>query len=120
MRQPALHVGIELPHGLIVAVVSPEHLQRHWQGCRPGQVIAVVIPEGGGDVGDATVFALGFGNITRPFGIEVVVVEKEGLAETTARSVAEPGLALVTLRTIDGHTLVVGEDAPTGVLIYLI
>ena len=100
--------------------MSYEHRERHGQGCRPGQVVAVVVPEGGSHVGYAAVLTLGFGNVACPFGIEVVVVEEESLAETPPCAVAKPRLTLITLRAVDGHALVVGEDAPAGILVHLI
>ena len=45
-----------------------------------------------------------------------MVVHQVAFAPTAHRMVAHPRLSLVTLRTIDGHTLVVGANAPEGIL----
>ena len=114
--QPSFHVGIELAHGLVVAVLANHHVEGHRQGGGPCHVVGIVVPESGSHVGDASVFALCLGDVACPFGVEGVVVEKEGLAVAAAGAVAEPWLAFVALRTVNGQSFIVGQHAPVGVV----
>ena len=118
--QPPFHVRIVFPQRLIVAIVANEHRERHGQGSRPGEVVAIVVPEGRSHVGNASVLALCLGDVSCPLGIERLTVEQERLAETAPCAVAQPGLPLIALWTVHRHALVVREDAPPRILIYLI
>ena len=115
---PSLHVGVVGAQGCVVAVVGEEHVEGHGQGGGPRHVVGVVVPERRGDVGDAAVLALRLGDVAHPFGVERAVVIEECLAIAAAGAVAQPRLALVALRTVHRHSLVVAAHAPGGVAIY--
>ena len=114
--QPSFHVGIELAHGLVVAVLANHHVEGHRQGGGPCHVVGIVVPESGSHIGDASVFALCLGDVACPFGVECVVVEKESLAVAAAGAVAEPWLTLIALRTVNGQSFIIGQHAPVGVM----
>ena len=120
VSQPAFHVGVVLVHGFMVAILPLQHIQGEGQCGRPRHVVGVVIPESGCHIGDAPVFTLCFNDVAYPFGIECFIVEEESLAIAASRAVAQPRLALVALRTIHGHTLVIAQHSPHGILIHLV
>ena len=116
VQRPALHRRIAVADGLRIAIAVPEHLTGEGQGGRPGDVVGIVVPEGRCHVGDDAVGALRLADVAHPFCIEPLIVKKVALAQRAHGAVAQPGLALVALRTVEGHALVVVDDAPPGVL----
>ena len=120
MLKPAFHVGVELAHGLFVAILANHHVEGHRQGGRPGHIVGIVVPERGSHIWDASVLALCFGDVAHPFGIERVVVEEECLAIAAAGAVAKPGLAFVALWTVNGQSFIVGQHTPVGIVEHLL
>ena len=49
-----------------------------------------------------------------------MIVEKQAFTPGTHRVIAQPGLAFVALRAVDGHTFVVAADTPEGIAQYLV
>ena len=120
VAEPALHVAVVVAHRFGVAILVIHHLEREGQGRRPCYVVRIIVPVGRSHVGYAAVFTLSLGYVACPLGIESVVVEYESLAEASANTVAKPRLTLVALRTVDGHALIVAQDAPHGVIVNLV
>ena len=69
MLHPLLDVGIAVIDRLSVAKLSPQHIATERQGSCPCNVVAIVIPEGGGHVWDATIRALCLADVAHPLGI---------------------------------------------------
>ena len=105
---------------MLVAKLSPNHIARDRQNSGPGNIVAIVIPERGSYIGDTAVRALSLADIAHPLGIETLVVEEERLAQASHSPIAQPRLALVALRTVNRHALVIVDDAPPGILHHLI
>ena len=120
MLHPSFHVGVEFPQGCLVAILPEQHIKSYHQGGGPCHVVGIVVPECGSHVGDAAVLALCLADVAHPFGIEVGIVEDVGLAIAATGAVAEPGLALVALRTVNRQSLVIAQDAPPRVLVHLV
>ena len=116
--QPAFHSGIVALQGLLVAILVQHHFQTEGQCCGPCHIVAIIVPVGRCHIGYATVFALCFGDVACPFGIEHVVVKHVCLAKASFGAVAQPWLAFVALRTIHRHTLVVVQNTPYGIFVY--
>ena len=114
--EPTLHVGIELAHGLVVAVLANHHIESHRQGSRPSHVVGIVVPESRSHIGDAAVFTLCLGDVAHPFGVKRIVVKEECFTETSTGAVAKPWLTLITLRTIHRESFIVGQNAPIGIV----
>ena len=119
-----LHPGFERPvmsaYGLHVAKLPVKHVERHRKSCRPGHIVAVIIPISRCHIGNRTIVALRLGNIVHPLGIERFIIEKKTLAPAAHGAIAQPGLALVALRTINRHTFVITPDSPRCVLQHLV
>ena len=80
----------------------------------------VVVPVCRCHIGYASVFSLGFSDVAVPFVVEQVVVEDKRFSQTAPCPVAEPRLPLVALRTVNGHSLVVGEYSPFRIVVNLV
>ena len=120
MLHPLFDEWITALNSLTIAILAPQHIARERQCCRPRHIVAIVVPEGWRHIGDATVRPLCLTDVTHPFGIESFIVEQKTLAQRPHGAIAQPGLALIALRTVDGHTLVIVQDTPPGVLHHLV
>ena len=120
MLHPFLDGWIALVDSLAVTVLSPKHITAKRQGCCPRHIVAVVVPECWRYVRDTSVCALCLTNVTHPFCIETLVVEQERLTQRPHRPIAQPRLTLVTLRTVDRHSLIVVQNTPPGILHHFI
>ena len=118
MVHPTADAGIRLADGLRIAILMIEHVANKGKGSRPGDVIGIIVPEGGCHIGDIAIRALRLTDVAHPFGIEAFIVEKKTLTQRSSCAVAQPGLTLIALRTVNRHALVVAADAPIGVLDY--
>ena len=121
------HVGYPFFCGWIISADSRQvaelvilHLHGERQCCRPCDVVGVVVPVCRCHIGYASVFSLGFSNVAVPFVVEQVVVEDKRFSQTAPCPVAEPRLPLVALRTVNGHSLVVGEYSPFRIVVNLV
>ena len=115
VSHPLHHHGIAVGNGTDVPVLFVEHVADDGQCHGPRDVVGVIVIVGRGHVGQAAVFTLRVADVLHPLGIEQVVAEEVALAPGGHRAVSQPGLPFVALRTVDGHALVVGGDAPPGV-----
>ena len=116
VHHPATHGGIVATDGLDVAKLRVEHIGAEDEDRRPGDVVVIVVPEGGSHAGQGAVGSLRVFEVLHPFQIERMVVHQVTFAPAAHRMVAHPRLSLVALRTIDGHALVVGANAPERIL----
>ena len=116
VHHPATHGGIVATDGLDVAKLRVEHVGAEDEDRRPGDVVVIVVPEGGSHAGQGAVGSLRVFEVLHPFQIERMVVHQVTFTPATHRMVAHPRLSLVALRTIDGHALVVGANAPESIL----
>ena len=116
MSNPFLDGRIAFTKRPAVAILSPQHIARERQGGRPGDVVGKVIPEQRCHIGQAAVRALCLADVAHPLGIQAFVLEEVALAQRAHRAIAEPGHALVALRTVHGHAVIIAAYAPAGVL----
>ncbi len=111
---------IRIDDRLLVAKLMIEHITGERQGCRPGNIIGIIIPEGRSHIRNIAIRTLGIADIVHPLAVESLIVENETFTQRTHRTVAQPRLALVALRTVYRHTLVIAVDAPPCILQHLI
>ena len=67
--QPSFYVGIIFFHRCIIAILLDEHIERERQCGWPCDIIAIVIPESGSDIGNTSVFALCLYDVSHPFAV---------------------------------------------------
>ena len=53
-----------------------------------------------------------FANVTRPFGVHCIIIEKHTLSPTPHGTVAQPWLAFIPLWTVYRHTFIITPDSP--------
>ena len=111
---------IRIDDRLLVAKLMIEHITGERQGCRPGDIIGIVIPESRSHIRDVAIRTLGIADIVHPLAVESFIGENETFTQRPHRTVAQPRLALVALRTVYRHTLVIAVDAPPCILQHLI
>ena len=120
VHHPATYSGIVATDSLNVAKLRVEHVGAEDVDRRPGDVVVIVVPESGSHAGQGAIRALRVFEVLHPFQIECMVVHQVTFAPAAHRMVAHPWLTLVALRTIDGHTFIVGANAPERILHYAI
>ena len=120
MLYPFLDVRIAAFDGLTITILAPQHIAREGECCCPRHIVAIVIPEGRGYIRNTTVRTLCLADVAHPFGVQALVVEEEALAQRPYRTITQPRLAFVALRTVERHALIVVQDAPPGVLHHLV
>ena len=120
MVDPFPNGWIRIDDRLLVAKLMIEHITGERQGCRPGNIIGIIIPEGRSHIRNIAIRTLGIADIVHPLAVESLVVENETFTQRPHRMVAQPRLALVALRTVYRHTLVIAIDAPPCILQHLI
>ena len=82
---------------------------------RPGHVVGINRPVGGRDVGDDAVGSLRIGHVLQPLCVKRRDVEEIRFALAFLRTVAEPALPLIALRTISRYAMVISARAPDDV-----
>ena len=81
MVDPFSDGWIRIDDRLPVAKLMIEHITGERQGCRPGNIIGIVIPEGRSHIRDVAIRTLGIADIVHPLAVESLVVENEALTQ---------------------------------------
>ena len=102
--------------GFPVTKLPVEHIGNREVSAGPGHVIAVIIPVSRGHIGNSARRGLRFFYILQPFGIQVPIAKQITFAQRANGMIGQPGHAFIPLRTIQRHSLVIGANAPPGIL----
>ena len=117
MVYPFLHVRIIGFNGLNISILGIKHVRSKEERSGPGGVIAVNGPECRCDIGEAATFELSILDVSHPFVIKFRNVEDVTLTGAFRRTVTQPALPFIPLRTVGGHTPVVPANSPESILI---
>ena len=115
MVHPFLDSGIILTNRFDVAELFINHITDYRECGRPRHFRCIIIVISRTNIRNTTVFTLRFTDIIRPFGIGVSIIEHETFPPRSHSMVAKPGLALVTLRTIQRHSFIITGNSPPGI-----
>ena len=112
MSHPFFDSRIILLYRTFISEIGKKHITSHRQRRGPSHIVRVIVPIGRSDIGNTTVFTLCFADITCPFGIHCIIIEKHTLSPTSHGAVAQPRLTFIPLRTVYRHTFIITPDSP--------
>ena len=115
-----LQERIVLLHGIHIVVTTIEHEGSIYRKRPPSHIIAANHPIAGCHVGNHAIVVLRIPNVLQPLVIEFAVIYDEILAVASHGVIAQPAHSFVALRAVRGHTMIVADDAPIGILVQLI
>ena len=113
--KPLHHLRIISLYRPGVAILTIEHFSRCDDDSRPCDVVGIVIPVGWSHIRNTSVRALSLSDVLYPFEVERTIVEEEALSPASHSAVAEPRLAFIPLRTVDRHSLIIGQYSPISI-----
>jgi len=106
-----------LAYGILIAVLTVQHLGYQKIGSRPGHVIGIVVVVIRRHVGNLPFLTHGLLDIIEPLGIQPLIVKQVAFTPASCGSVTQPGLTFIALRAIHGHAFVIAHDTPPGVIV---